>query len=296
MRFKRPRVRLRALGSEATRTHHSRGQALVELAIVSVALLLLLATVADFGRLFYTQITVENSARAGALVAARDPDSYTGACPNVSDANKIGCAITAEWSGSAVAIAASEIAVSCETTGGTPQGCAAEPQPGVRSRVTIQKPFSFLMPILSMVFGSGDVSISASVAADQQSLPAPVTTLPTPTATPAPTPTPSPSPTPTPTPTATPAATPTPTPAPTPSPTPTPCAPGFAPMPDLVVGQTPGSSENVAEARDEWQTAGFQPSNFSPRNGSNNKTVLSQDTTVGQCYATATTTVTVTHS
>ena len=48
--------------------------------------------------------------------------------------------------------------------------------------------------------------------------------------------------------------------------------------------------------REEWQTAGFLPTNFTPRNGQNNKTVLTQTTTVGQCYATATTTVTVTHS
>ena len=67
-------------------------------------------------------------------------------------------------------------------------------------------------------------------------------------------------------------------------------------MPDLVEGQTPGSPETVSEARAEWQTAGFQPSNFNPRNGQNNKTVLSQTTTAGQCYATASTTVTVTHS
>ena len=67
-------------------------------------------------------------------------------------------------------------------------------------------------------------------------------------------------------------------------------------MPNLVVGQTPGSPETVSEAREEWQTAGFLPNNFTPRTGQNNKTVLTQTTTVGQCYATATTTVTVTHS
>ena len=67
-------------------------------------------------------------------------------------------------------------------------------------------------------------------------------------------------------------------------------------MPDLVVGETPGSSETVSEARLEWQTAGFNPNNFTPKNGSTNKTVLTQDTTIGQCYATASATVTVTHS
>ena len=38
-------------------------------------------------------------------------------------------------------------------------------------------------------------------------------------------------------------------------------------MPDLVVGETPGSSETVSEARLEWQTAGFRPNNFTPQNG-----------------------------
>jgi len=56
------------------------------------------------------------------------------------------------------------------------------------------------------------------------------------------------------------------------------------------------SDELLLAIREEWQTAGFLPSNFTPRAGQNNKTVLTQSTTVGQCYATATTTVTVTHS
>ncbi len=291
------RVRLRAPRSVQPRPHHhSRGQALVELAVISVVLLLLLATVIDFGRLFYTQITVENSARAGALVASREPNSFTGDCPNVSASNKIGCAIAAEWRGSAISIPATEIAVSCEDGSGTTQACAATPQAGIRSRVSIEKGFGFVMPILSIAFPGGGLTIGASVTADQQSLPPPVTALPTPTATPAPTPTPTPTPSPSPTPTGTPSASPTPTPTPSPSPTPTPCAPGFAPMPNLVVGETPGSSETVSEARLEWQTAGFQPNNFTPKNGQTNKIVLTQDTTVGQCYATASATVTVTHS
>ena len=63
-----------------SRRHPSRGQALVEMALVSVVLLLLLATVIDFGRLFYAQVSSENTARAGVIVASRAPSSYTGAC------------------------------------------------------------------------------------------------------------------------------------------------------------------------------------------------------------------------
>ena len=69
MRHPPPRARLRALRFAYRRTRHrrhQRGQALVELAIVSIVLVFLLAAVVDFGRLFYAQITVENSARAGA--------------------------------------------------------------------------------------------------------------------------------------------------------------------------------------------------------------------------------------
>ena len=264
----------------------SRGQALVEMALVSVALLLILSSVLDFGRIFYTQITVENAARAGALVAARAPNSYTGACPaGAPTTNRIGCAIAAESRGSGVTVQASEVTVSCETTAGTAVNpCPATPQPGQRSRVAITKPFGFLMPILSIMFGSS-LDVSASVAADQESLPAAATFIPGPSSTPAPTPTPPP------TPSASPTAVPTPT------PTPAPCLTGFAPMPDLVVGVTPGSTETVSEARAEWVLAGFDNNKFNPSNGSTNKTVTGQGPLVaGQCYSIITTTVTVTHT
>lgn len=267
-----------------TKRRRSSGQALVELAIISVVMALLLGTVLDFGRLFYAQITVENAARAGVLVAAKAPTSYTGDCPLPAlDTNKIGCAIGAESRGSGVIVRAAEVTAGvCENLAGTAVACSPTPQPGVRSRVTINKQFSFFMPVLVAILGNS-VTMTASVTADQQSLPRDSTVLPTPT--PGATPTPTPVPTPTPTPTAT----------PTPQPTPTPCAPGFAPMPDLVEGATDGSSETVAEARQEWLTAGFDPSKFSPANGSTNKKVTSQTTTPGECYAVATATVTVTY-
>ncbi|MDO8485959.1 MAG: pilus assembly protein [Candidatus Limnocylindrales bacterium] len=275
----------------------SSGQALVELSVISIVMLLLFGTVLDFGRLFYSQITVENTARAGVLVAARAPTSYTGDCPlPAADTNKIGCAIGAESRGSGVTVGSAEVTVTCEDLSGTtlgqvpgPPSCDPDPQPDFRSRVTISKQFTFLMPLLSAILGNS-LTMTASVAADQESVPADATVLPSPT--PGPTPTPSPTPTPTPTPTATP----TPTPVPTPSPTPTPCAAGFAPMPDLVEGATAGSTETVAQARAEWLTAGFDPARFIPGSGSTNKTVLTQTTTPGDCYNVATASVTVTHS
>ena len=269
------------------RRHPSRGQALVEMALVSVVLLLLLATVIDFGRLFYAQVSSENTARAGVIVASRAPSSYTGACSVLAaPTNKIGCAIAAETRGSDVVITPAEVTVGCENKSGIAVTCQSTPQPSVRSRVTVTKTFMFVMPVLSALFGSG-LTMTASVAADQESLPPAATFIPVPSGTPAPTPTPTPTPAPT--------ASPSPTPTPTPTPTAAPCLAGFAPMPNLVVGATPGSTETVAEARVEWQTAGFAPAKFNPSSGFTNKTVLTQSLTVGTCYATGTTIVTVTY-
>ena len=285
-------------GHRTTRLRRSkdrhRGQALVEFAIVSIVMVLILATVADFGRLFYSQITVENAARAGVIVAARAPSSYTGACPAPpASTNQIGCAIVAESRGSGTTVSPSEVTVTCENFSGTTAACATTPQGDMRSRVTVVKTFGFLMPILTALFGGG-ITMTASVTADQQSLPPAATYVPVPSSTVAPTPTPTPTPTPAPTATATP----TPTPVPTPTPTPAPCVAGYAPVPNLVVGATPGSTETVSEALAEWQTAGFSTSNFTPSNGFVNKIVTAQTFPgdVGYCKSVTTYAVTVSHT
>ena len=266
---------LRSALHRRSRRDQSRGQALVELAIISVVLLLILGTVLDLGRLFYAQITVENAARAGVLVAAREPTSYTGACPaGAPPANKIGCAIAAESRGSGVTVQASEVTVSCETTSGSAiNPCPASPLLGARSRVGISKTFTFLMPILSAVLGS-NLTVSASVAADQQFLPPAATFIPAPSA----------------------SASAAPSASPAPSSSAAPCVTGFAPMPDLVVGAT-GGTETVAQARLEWATAGFDPNRFSPSSGSTNRTVTGQGALVpGTCYNVASNSVIVAYT
>jgi Flp pilus assembly protein TadG len=49
------------------------GSALLELAVISPLLLLLVIGVVDYGRAFYTSITVANAARAGAEYGAQGP-------------------------------------------------------------------------------------------------------------------------------------------------------------------------------------------------------------------------------
>lgn len=257
----------------------------MEFAIVSIVMLLLLATVADFGRLFYSQITVENEARAGALMAARNPSSYTGACAAYAATNQIGCAIVAESRGSGVTVTPAEINVSCETFAGTAVACAATPQGNTRSRVRITKVFTFLMPLLGAVLGS-NITMTASVTADQQSLPPAATFVPAPSSSAPPSASASAS------------ASSSSSVAPSVAPSASPCVAGYAPVPDLVNGAIPGSSETVAEARAEWQTAGFAPSNLNPGSGSPNKLVTSQSPAgdVGICRSVTTYAASMTHS
>ena len=57
---------------------HDRGANLVEMALVTVLLLLLLAGIADLGRAFYTYIVIANASREGARYASRFPNDANG--------------------------------------------------------------------------------------------------------------------------------------------------------------------------------------------------------------------------
>ena len=57
--------------------HKSRGQSLVEFAILLPLLLVLILTGIDLGRLFYTRIVLTNAAREGAYYYANNPSGYT---------------------------------------------------------------------------------------------------------------------------------------------------------------------------------------------------------------------------
>lgn len=52
----------------------SRGQSLVEFALVLPVILLFVLTTVDFGRLFYSWVVLNNSARVGANYAAANPN------------------------------------------------------------------------------------------------------------------------------------------------------------------------------------------------------------------------------
>ena len=204
----------------AGRRRRSRGQALVELALVTPVLLLLLLGAVDLGRLFYARISVNNAAREGAMAAAQAPGSFSSGSP-CGPSNVVMCAATREPRGSFVTVSPADVALSCSPS------CAKTY--GTTVRVTVTGHFQVLTPLIWVFTGGPDVSFDATADADVVVIP------PAPLATAAPTPSPTPTPTPSPDPSASsnPSASPVPTasPAPTPSPTPA-CAPpvvGFNP-------------------------------------------------------------------
>lgn len=209
--------RVRSLGRLPTRAGRSRlprgrsgarGQALLELALVAPILLLLVLAALDLGRLFYSQITVVDSARAGAMEAALEPTSFSSgaAC---SPTNRVMCAATNESSGSFVTIAPADVSLSCSPS------CAKGTNPANRVTVTVTGHFTLLTPLLSAFTGGSNVTLTSAATADIVTIP--VVAVSNPSASPSPSPLPSPSPDPSPSPGV------SPSPAPSASPTPTPC-------------------------------------------------------------------------
>lgn len=206
--------RLRSHLPGLRRRHRSRGQSFVEFALILPVLLVLLAGAVDLGRVFYTNISVANAARAGALQAARTPASYlTGTdcpvAPNGSAAalaaiqvarqtNLITCAVQDE-AHSVITVPASAITYACLDATDTTVACPSSPQTGIRSKVGVSTTVQLLTPLLRMIFPSGILTVSTAATADELALPTPVLPAgPTPTPTPTTEPTASPTPTPTP--------------------------------------------------------------------------------------------------
>lgn len=186
----------------------SRGQALVEFALILPIFMLLALAAVDLGRVFYSQITVTNAARAGAMMAAADPSSFSSGAP-CSAANKVMCAAIKEAVGSFVTVSPVDVTRSC--TG----GCATGAIPANTVTISVTGQFTLATPLLAMFTGGTTINLRSDSIAD-------IVTVRTGSGVVVPTPTPTATPTPTSTATSTATATATPTPTPTPTPCPTP--------------------------------------------------------------------------
>ena len=162
-------IRRRApLRSLPVQRRTSRGQALVELALILPVLLVLFASALDLGRLFYSQITVTNAAREGAIEAARSASSFQANQPCNATTNRVVCAAVTEAAGGFVNVAPTDVSLTCSTSPCPP----ATPVMGNTVSVRVQGHFSLLTPLLSVFFGGQSITF-ASTATAQLRIPPP---------------------------------------------------------------------------------------------------------------------------
>ena len=145
------------------RATRSRGQSLVEFALVTPILLLLFAGVGDLGRAFYGYVAIENAAKEGALYGSRYPlcDKYSLLCPDPDNVRwrfqqELGPNVK-NGNGSLIA----ESSVCIDASSGNVRGDLRYCVPGDTYVVSASYAFSPITPILSSIIG-GDLTVSTA--------------------------------------------------------------------------------------------------------------------------------------
>jgi Flp pilus assembly protein TadG len=255
------------VGSTIARHSRPRGQSLVEFAVMLPVLLILVLSAVDLGRAFLSFITLNNATRIAANFAAQHPEGNYG---DASDPVNIEYEAIVSRDTDRAFCTVSSLADPVYTDG--PDSGTGDSTRNVGDLVRVDQSCVFrpLTPIISGIVGTSLV-MNASTEFDVRAgqvigAPEPVFVSP-------PTPSPSPSP----------------GASPSPSPSPSICPSGQLLVPDFL-GPPPNT---VAEARNEWQAAGFSGT-FSP-NGHNGKKVLGQSLPGGSC-APSNSSMTVSHS
>jgi PKD repeat protein len=153
-----------------TRRASSRGQSLVELALIAPVFLLLLLTAIDLGRLLYSQITITNAAKEAALVASQGGSFQANAA--CSDTNTVMCGAISEAQDGFVIVEQTRVTLSpavCDKDAPYPPG-----GPPTVS-VEVSSPFRVVTPIIGSLVGS---NIVLHATADAECLAVPAVTFP----------------------------------------------------------------------------------------------------------------------
>jgi Flp pilus assembly protein TadG len=155
----------------------SRGQSLVEFALVLPVFLVFLAAALDLGRVFYANISLNNAAREGAFEASKHPDAFgAGQTCDGTDAGRIVCRVQFESQNSAIAVADGDISATCSNS------CNAAA--GSTITVNVRGSFQLVTPILSAIFGGQTVPLHSAATAQIEYYPttSPATPPPAPVA------------------------------------------------------------------------------------------------------------------
>lgn len=147
-----PQLRIRRPGSR-----DSRGQSLVEFALVLPVLLLVTLIAIDFGRVYLGWVNLQNMARIGANFAANNPTAWTGA----GDASA-----QAEYR-TQILNDAKAINCSLPMSGGTPvvpnPAFASGTSLGGTAEVALTCSFQVITPVISSIIGNGGaLAVSAA--------------------------------------------------------------------------------------------------------------------------------------
>jgi Flp pilus assembly protein TadG len=155
----------------------SRGQSLVEFALILPVFLVFLAAALDLGRVFYANISLNNAAREGAFEASKHPDAFGAGQPcDGTDAGRIVCRVQFESQNSAISVADSDISATCSNS------CNAAA--GSTITVNVKGSFKLVTPILSAIFGGQSVPLHSAATAQIEYYPltSPATPPPAPSA------------------------------------------------------------------------------------------------------------------
>jgi TadE-like protein/PKD domain-containing protein len=161
----------------------TRGQSLVEFALILPVFMLFFAAVLDLGRIAAAEIAVSNAAREGVFQAALTPTDFDSSqpCPADGKTNLIYCRIKLESSGG-VTISPTDVSVSCN-----PVDCSTGIGNTVSVRVTGH--FRLFTPLMAVFFGGNqNVTFAGSATANRETLPVTGASTPAPSASPSPSP------------------------------------------------------------------------------------------------------------
>ncbi|MGZ9275616.1 MAG: TadE/TadG family type IV pilus assembly protein [Candidatus Limnocylindrales bacterium] len=146
------------------RRRHSRGQSLVEFALVVPILLLIFAGIADFGRAFYAYVAVENAAKEGAFFGSRTPLCSDAGVPGCADPNNVVWRVRNELKDQGIRdLGGAELTptVDCLAPNGTPRSNMRDCAEGDTYAVALSYPFRLLTPILGSIIGDLDLATTS---------------------------------------------------------------------------------------------------------------------------------------